>query len=65
MAPTILLAALLMTGCSSDEDSTIQKQMEDKGHEAATEIKTTIQKAEMAGQIQNAHNKALEDAAKE
>lgn len=63
-----LLALSLCNGCSSEEKEdqpTVQEQMEQVGHNAAEEIKTTINKAELAGQLQEGHNKQLEEAAKE
>lgn len=62
------LLLFLINGCSSEEKKdkpTVQEQMEQVGHNAAEEIKTSINKAEIAGQLQEAHNKQIEEAAKE
>lgn len=65
---TCLLLLFAFNGCSSEDKedkTTIQEQMEQVGHNAADEIKTTIEKAEIAGQLQETHNKQIEEAAKE
>ncbi|WP_163336288.1 hypothetical protein [Desulfopila sp. IMCC35008] len=63
-----VLLLSLFNGCSSEEKKdkpTVQEQMEQVGHNAAEEIKSSINKAELAGQLQEGHNKQLEEAAKE
>jgi hypothetical protein len=63
-----LLLLFVVSGCSGDEKkekSKVQEQMEQVGHNAAEEIKTSINTAEIAGQLQEDHNKQIEEALKE
>ena len=61
-----LLIFTLLVGCNTESDKepeagSIEEQMREVGHEAANEIKSSLQKAEDAGQLQTEHYKQLKD----
>lgn len=61
----VLVLCLLMAGCSQEGEPTVEEKMEQKGHQAAEEIKSTLEKAQIAGQLQEDHNRAIEEATKD
>ena len=60
----VVLAMMLMAGCSGSDEETIQEKAEEVGRQAAEQIKAPIEQAELAKQLQDAHNKQIEEAAK-
>ena len=64
-----LLIFSLVAGCKTESDKeppqgSIEEQMREIGHEAADEIKSSLQKAEDAAQLQTEHYKQLKDEGK-
>ncbi len=65
----IILSLLIfspLVGCKTEsekepEAGSIEAQMREVGHEAAKEIKSSLEKAENAGQLQTEHYKQLKD----
>ncbi len=61
-----LLMSSLVVGCNTENEAepeagSIEQQMREVGHEAANELKSSLQKAENAGQLQTEHYKQLND----
>jgi len=60
----LLLLLMLMVSCSnSDEQKTKEETPQERiGREAAEQIKSTLQSAENARELQNQHTQQLEEA---